>query len=107
MRAAARSAKLLQFSQYRGQKCRIFQRNYLSSAYPCHEEWTSHRRADPLLQIADKEQFFVDTSMQFSAKSKFNLAFEVDVFVNVVEGAHIKQEVESIIKRLVINISDP
>lgn len=99
MRVGARSAKILQFLQNRSQKTRINWRNYLSAAYPCIEEWTATKRKDPLLQIPDPNQYFVDVSMRLSSETKFNTAIDVDLFLQIAEGKAIQHEVENILHR--------
>ncbi|XP_022694399.1 uncharacterized protein LOC111263524 [Varroa jacobsoni] len=97
MRTIARSAKLL---QNRGFSMKFGLRTYLSSAYACNEEWAAQKRNDPLLKIPDAGQYFVDISRRFVAKAKENLAVDVDIFVNSVEGEVVMQEVINLLNRL-------
>lgn len=96
MRTIARSAKLLQNRSF---SVEFGLRTYLSSAYACNEEWAAQKRNDPLLKIPDAGQYFVDISRRFVAKAKENLAVDVDIFVNSVEGEVVMQEVINLLNR--------
>ncbi|OQR79702.1 hypothetical protein BIW11_05543 [Tropilaelaps mercedesae] len=100
MRTAARFTKFLPILRKRYQSVGLGRRSYLSSAYACNDEWTNQRRSDPLLQIGDKELYFVDVSKKFISKAKENLAVDVDIFVNAAEEKSIQEEVEKLLNRL-------